>query len=392
MLRRVGDLQAHPASVVDARVDAPVDADPTQVYAPPRLIHEVLNRWALGADERSVSDLDVEPSPLSEPSIPSQSLLQDGDVVRSRPMLPALAVRAPVGQRFASAPSAADVQQSSADEQGDELPQGTRKLIPLTWLRFVMIVGSIATVPVGFVVAISAEVFDGSSWTDESTWSSTPVLLPIAMPIMSFVALVAWSGVAALNAARARELARHQTRPRAFEAVVSWFVPVVVVVVIIVGISVIGRVAGETRASIDRGEGDGEMVVALLTGLLAVAVLLATYRPFVVLRRLSRWVSGDHVRFRNWFLSPFAGAAVGACLASFYQLAQLSESLAAKLWIRPVVVVVAVLLPWMCWVIVGNRAMADLEAATEYAHRRRLDDARTTAAAAHAAAERISGA
>lgn len=282
---------------------------------------------------------------------------------------------------------------TSRHQDNRELVGGPRPLIPIIWLRFIMVASNLAIVPVAFAAGVSSDALDeltwndASTWTDPSAWSDAPILLLLAMPALSFTALIAWSGVASVNAGRARDVVRHQKKPSAFETLMAWFIPLSVIVLIIVGLSVISQVADDTRESIDSGNGDGEMAVFALGSLLVFAVCLATYRPYAVLRNVSRWVSGDQVRFRNWFLSPFIGAIMGACLVSFHRLAQLSESLTAGEWVLPTLVVAVVSLPWVCWLMTGNRAMADLEASTELAHQKSIDDARVAMKRAGASAE-----
>ena len=225
-------------------------------------------------------------------------------------------------------------------------PAPPRKLIPTRWLRFGVIAASLA----GWGAA-----FFGS---------------PLVVPVGAFalVCLLAWSGLAVENVRRARVATTHNTPPHPLAAVLWWFAGPIVAVAGAFAVQWVAR--WEDEASYEE-QGTRSM---LLLGAVVVAlafVFAASYRPYSVLRKASRWVSGDNSKMRNWFFAPFIAAIVAVVLQVLAALSVLADSVDGASGASTTaagVVVLAVGLPILAWLICGSRAMTDLEEATRHQH------------------------
>ncbi|MFK8023313.1 MAG: hypothetical protein AB8G26_05045 [Ilumatobacter sp.] len=317
MLRRVGDLQAHRSSLAE------VPAGAVFLKSPMRR-----------ADVLQVTEMDMDAV--------EHDHIDDGSsvpVLGPGPTLPAFPT-GPLG----------DVNEVAVPAL--VLTGMPQRLVPAAPFRIGMILTNLACFPLAFI-ALSTEGDDRSV--------AFFALAAIA-PAISLLCAVVWSGIAAVNAGRVRPQGRYHRRPSALNATLSWLAPIVVPTVLAyVGVTWSEELRA-ARSSL--ADSDGEMLIVAAGAFLAFLLLLAAYRPYSVLRRLSRWVGGEQKRFRNWFLAPFAGAAAGLSLVAVSALLADDDVTSRMTDARTGLSMVALAMPWVCWLVAGNRAMADLESST----------------------------
>lgn len=225
-----------------------------------------------------------------------------------------------------------------------------------------MLLANLLTLPVAAVA---------QSRPDEDSMAETLSLAAVALPVISLGAMVVWSAIAAVNAGRVRRRNKHLRRPRAMNAALSWFAAPVVAIAFVA--FVVWR--GESFESLTSGDSiEDEMMVIGVA--FALVFLVAAYLPYGVLGRVSRWVGADHHSFRKWFFAPIIGAVVSGLIVFFGGLIERNGDGTIPPVLFVLAFLVAMALPWLLWVLAGNRAMADLEASVERLHHRAVEEYR----------------
>lgn len=241
-----------------------------------------------------------------------------------------------------------------------DLPPAPRRLVPTRWLR-VVVIGTSLTAWVG--------VFLGSA-------------VGFVLGSTAVLSLISWSGLAVVNVRRARAATVHQDAPHPASAVLWWLAAPVSIAV--GANALLSLRSWVDDATLDQ-EGTRSMIFVGAVAAVAGVVLIAAYVPYGVLRRASRWVSGDSSKMRAWFLAPFiAGfaAVVIQVLAALTLVADAADgTTGGSSTTATAILAAAIGLPIVAWLIYGGRAMIDLEEATRHQHARAVREADPTGAA-----------
>ncbi len=204
-----------------------------------------------------------------------------------------------------------------------------------------------------------------------SSWLSLRVGLVVLTVAMAV--LMSWSGLAVENARRAKPATRYTQATHPSMGAVSWLVPPLYAMWAVGMVVAIGVWADGAPADSDR-----RLVPAFLAIALFLVGLGLAYMPFAVLIRMARWVGADSARVRPWF-------ALTALSSVFLLLVLVFDGLAASVdsstgidaadRSRLALLLVSSTLPWVSWLVLGDRAMREIEAATRitYHYRATVD-------------------
>ncbi len=175
------------------------------------------------------------------------------------------------------------------------------------------------------------------------------------------VILFVWSIVAAVNAERARPSSVHIHAPGPAKVLLAWLM-LPLVFALFVGVSL---ALGETARNLGPGDFEsarnleGATIVVVI--FFIVALCIAVYCPYGVLRAISRYVGGNHTLFLNWFFAPILAGILGFTLLIGVGLSLGASGSDGAGIVGSAATVVALALPPIAWIIVGLRAMTDLE-------------------------------
>ncbi len=176
-----------------------------------------------------------------------------------------------VVDRSTSSPLAVPAEQAARDPRG---------LMPTAWLKVLWLVLQLGAVPVA-VVAPAAGV---------------------TVAVLALAALMVWSGIAAVNAARARPETVYSRSPSPQVAASAWLAPFVVVSV---GAAVVWFLVEQTAVADDLiGDARRERIVTIVGVVGALPFVAALYRPFSVLGRVTSWVGGSRRSWQHFFWLP----------------------------------------------------------------------------------------
>ncbi len=167
-----------------------------------------------------------------------------------------------------------------AGDMDRQTARDPRGLVPTAWLKLLWLVLQLAVVPVA-VVAPAAGV---------------------AVAVLTLVTMMVWSGLAAANAARARPETVYSRSPSPLSAATSWLAPIVV----------FGAAAAAAWFLVERtsvaddlvGDARQDRIVTIVAVITAIPFLVALYRPFSVLGRVTSWVGGARRSWHVFFWLP----------------------------------------------------------------------------------------
>ncbi len=164
---------------------------------------------------------------------------------------------------------------------------------------------------------------------------------------------------------------RHAPRP--WRAVFWWLSPLLVVVPAVV---VFGFLASwfDDPANPQSGGRDFLRIVAIVVPV--VLALVCWYRPYGYLASTTEWVGGDGGKARRWFWVPIGvsmlAAVANAFIAGAAQEGRNDGAITTTDGLTAWLQIVMLFLPTIAWVLLGHRAMRELEQATAMTSSRTL--------------------
>ena len=208
------------------------------------------------------------------------------------------------------------------------------------------------------------------------------------------VALIAWSMIAVVNAHRARPATTHGRAPRASTLLCAWLIAPVLAVPGVLGLMQL-RDAVDAASEVDRDAATLTLSAAVF-GFVVVG-LIVVYLPYAKLGVASKWIGADATKFRRWFYGPLVTVLLTLTGLVLYGLsgdenvadAPGADALFAGVNSDGYGLILLIALPSVVWLLMGFRAMVDIEEATAHQHRRRRDDEPKASVTAYLAAQGV---
>ncbi len=259
--------------------------------------------------------------------------------------------------------AAAPARAPSVDDAGQQqqVSAPPRALVRTAWLRHVSLWAIATAAPGAFV---------GD-------------LVGAGLALVGFLALVAWSGVTAVNVRRTcpptqHGRMRHGRSPHPASLIAAWLFAPVVAVGAVVGVAAVGSWAAAAGF-----EDEGPRLVGLAAAAVVAvgAVLIAAYRPYAVLAKCAKSARADSTHVRRWFMAPLVAVAVAVAAHGMVRLTLSAEGRTgtvtssgpsfgiATLWVASLV------LPWVTWLVFARRAMRSLDSGVVHTHGRAVREA-----------------
>jgi len=232
----------------------------------------------------------------------------------------------------------------------DRPPPDPRGLYSIGWLRTIWLGLNAAALPLMFL----------------------DLLLGAAAVVAAYLIVIIWSGLAVANASRAKPALslRHQSPPGVVSVVVKWLSPI--------ALGLVGSVAFgamsvwvDDAPSADQGGRAIALVFAALVFLVVLVVMV--YLPYGHLARATAWVGGDGGRMRRWFFAPIVAALIGSTIRFFLFIGIVTDDSGSHTTVYLAIMGLTAGLPWVVWLIFGNRGMIELETACEMTYERALN-------------------
>ena len=207
-------------------------------------------------------------------------------------------------------------------------------------------------------------------------WLPLSWITPVAGLVVLAVALatlMTWSGLAVENARRAKPATRYTTATHPAMGAVSWLIPPLYAIWSVGMVLAVSVWADDAPTDSDR-----HLAAPFLAILLFLIGVVLAYLPFGVLNRTAKWVGADSARVRQWFWATALAAALAVVAILFMGVIEAVDGETAIDEVERTTLVAfygALLLPWLSWLLLGERAMREIEAATAitYHYRKTID-------------------